>query len=136
MGSDKHYPEERPVRAVKVDGFWIDVSPVTNDQFAAFVTATGYVTLAERPANAADYPGAPPEALAPASAVFVPPARPVGQADPYSWWAYVAGANWRRPRGPGSSVEGFGNHPVVHIAYADAEAYAEWAGKALATEAE
>lgn len=136
MGSDRHYPEERPAHRVSVDGFWIDPTPVTNAEFGAFVADTGYVTLAERPASAADYPGASPDALAPASAVFVPPERGASTADPYQWWAYVRGASWRCPRGPGTSISGLEQNPVVHIAYEDAEAYARWAGKALPTEAE
>jgi formylglycine-generating enzyme required for sulfatase activity len=136
MGSDKHYPEERPAHAVRVAGFWIDVTPVTNDEFGRFVSATGYVTLAERAASALDYPGAGIEALAPASAVFVVPSRSTQLTDPYSWWAYVRGADWRHPRGPGSSIDHLGSHPAVHIAYDDAEAYARWAGKSLPAEAE
>lgn len=136
MGSDTHYPEERPAHPVKVDGFWIDTTPVTNDDFGRFVAATGYVTLAERPADAADYPGADPQALLPASAVFVVPPRTVGSNNPYEWWAYLPGADWRHPRGPSSSIAGLERHPVVHIAHEDAEAYARWAGKSLPTEAE
>lgn len=136
MGSDRHYPEEAPAHQVRVDGFWMDRHVVTNDAFARFVGETGYVTSAERPANAEDYPGADPAMLAPASVVFVPPAGPVDLGNPYLWWQYVAGADWRHPRGPGSSIGGIGSHPVVHVAYADAVAYALWAGKALPTEAE
>lgn len=136
MGSDKHYPEERPAREVMVDGFWIDVAPVTNAEFGAFAAATGYLTLAERPANAADYPGASVEALAPASSVFIVPPRTTRISNPYEWWSYVRGADWRHPRGPGSSIEGLDRHPVVHIAYFDAEAYCQWSNTALPTEAE
>lgn len=136
MGSDDHYPEEAPTRTVHVEGFAIDVAPVTNDQFAAFVAATGYVTAAERPPRAEDYPGALPELLKPGSAVFVPPAAPDLAARSMSWWRYVVGADWRRPYGPGSSIEGLGDHPVVQVTHADAQAYADWAGKALPTEAE
>ena len=136
MGSDHHYPEEAPAHVVRVNGFWIDRFTVTNQAFERFVAETGYVTQAERPADAADYPGARPEALAPASAVFKQPVRPVDMGNPYGWWAYVRGANWRRPRGPASSIARLMNHPVVHIAYADAEAYATWAGRDLPTEAE
>ena len=136
MGSDHHYPEEAPAHRVRVEGFWIDRGPVTNAQFQKFVKATGYVTLPQRPADPADYPDARPELLAPASIVFVPPAGPAGTADPYRWWQYVPGADWRHPEGPGSSIKGRDQHPVVHVAYADAVAYATWAGKALPSEAE
>jgi formylglycine-generating enzyme required for sulfatase activity len=136
MGSDHHYPEEAPAHRVAVDGFWIDRTAVTNSQFQAFVKATGHITLAEQPADPAAYPGALPELLQPASIVFVPPPRPIGQGDPYRWWQYVAGATWRHPEGPGSSIKGREQHPVVHIAYGDALAYASWIGKALPTEAE
>jgi len=136
MGSDQHYSEEAPAHPVEVDGFWIDRTTVTNAQFRKFVKATGHITLAEQPADPADYPQAQPELLEPASIVFVPPPGPVGQGDPYRWWQYVAGANWRHPEGPGSSIKGRDQHPVVHIAHADALAYASWAGKALPTEAE
>ena len=136
MGSDAHYPEEAPAHRVRVEGFWIDRAPVTNAQFRKFVKATGHVTLAEKPADPADYPDALPELLAPASIVFVPPAGPVGTGDPYRWWQYVPGANWRHPEGPGSSIKGREHHPVVHVAHEDAMAYAAWAGKALPSEAE
>lgn len=136
MGSDRHYAEEAPVRKVSVAGFFIDPEPVTNAGFAAFVAATGHVTLAERPADPALYPGAPPELLRPASSVFVPPGGPVGLGNAYQWWTYVPGADWRHPRGPGSSIADLMDHPVVHVACGDAEAYAAWAGKALPTEAE
>lgn len=136
MGSDHHYPEEGPTCHVSVDGFWIDRTAVTNAAFARFVAETGYVTLAERAADPTLYPDAPPEALAPASAVFTPPPGPVDLTKPYHWWSYVEGACWRRPRGAGSSIEGLDDHPVVHIAFEDAEAYAAWAGKELPTEAE
>jgi sulfatase modifying factor 1 len=136
MGSDGHYPEEGPVHRVKVDGFWIDETPVTNAQFRAFVEATGHVTLAERPANPEHYPGALPELLAPASVVFNQPRGPVDLGNHFNWWIYVLGACWRCPRGPHSCIEGCDDHPVVHVAYEDAAAYASWAGKQLPTEAE
>jgi formylglycine-generating enzyme required for sulfatase activity len=136
IGSDDHYPEERPAHRVTVDGFWMDRSPVTNARFRRFVRATGYVTVAERPPNPADYPGALPALLAPASLVFVNPGRPVDLRDLRHWWTYTAGANWRHPQGPGSTLGGRDQHPVVHIAYEDAAAYATWAGKQLPTEAE
>jgi sulfatase modifying factor 1 len=136
MGSDKHYPEEAPAHRVAVDGFRIDRHTVTNKEFRRFVDATGYVTLAEKPANAANYPGAQPEMLAPSSVVFRKPSGPVDLRNHYNWWTYVAGADWRHPRGPGSSLQGLWDHPVVHVAFEDAEAYARWAGKELPTEAE
>jgi formylglycine-generating enzyme required for sulfatase activity len=136
MGSNKHYPEEAPAHKVAVDGFWMDACTVTNAQFRRFVEETGHVTLAERAPDAADYPGAKPELLVPASVVFVRPRRRVSLDDPYAWWTFVPGADWRHPRGPGTAIEGLDDHPVVHVAYEDAEAYARWAGKALPTEAE
>lgn len=136
MGSDHHYAEEAPARQVTVAGFWIDRAPVTNLEFTRFVKATGYVTLAERAPDPGAYPGARPELLAPSSTVFVPPPGPVPLDDHYRWWQYVAGADWRHPEGPGSNLSGRERHPVVHIAFEDAEAYARWAGKALPDEAE
>ncbi|MEN5206564.1 formylglycine-generating enzyme family protein [Stenotrophomonas terrae] len=136
MGSDDHYPEERPAHKVRVAPFRIDASPVTNYQFRQFVEATGHVTLAERPANAEDYPGADPAMLVPSSVVFVPPPGPVDHSNHYQWWQYIAGADWRHPRGPGSSIDGMDLHPVVHVAHEDAAAYAAWAGKHLPSEAE
>jgi formylglycine-generating enzyme required for sulfatase activity len=136
MGSDRHYPEEAPAHRVRVDGFWIDRCPVTNRQFERYVRATGHVTLAERPPDPADYPGMLPEFLVAASTVFQSPASPVDMRNPYNWWAYTPGADWRHPRGPESSIEALMDHPVVHIAWEDAQAYALWAGKALPTEAE
>lgn len=136
MGSDSHYPEEAPAHRVTVDGFWMDRHTVTNREFRRFVEATGYVTLAEKPASAADYPGAAPELLEPSSVVFRKTAGAVDLRDHFNWWTYVAGADWRHPRGPGSSLQGLWSHPVVHVAFEDAEAYAAWAGKELPTEAE
>ncbi|HEX8057469.1 MAG TPA: SUMF1/EgtB/PvdO family nonheme iron enzyme, partial [Novosphingobium sp.] len=135
MGSDRFYPEEAPVRRVSVDPFWIDETPVTNDQFAVFVAATGHVTFAEIAPDPKDSPGMDPALAQPGSAVFEMTRGPVDTSVP-SWWDFRIGASWRAPTGPGSSTEGIGDHPVVHIAYADAEAYAAWAGKALPTEAE
>ncbi|HEY5849783.1 MAG TPA: formylglycine-generating enzyme family protein [Lysobacter sp.] len=136
MGSDHHYPEEAPAHKVSVPAFRIDRTAVTNDQFARFVAATGHVTLAERPADPADYPGADPSLLAPSSVVFMPSSGPVDLRNHFNWWAYIAGANWRHPRGPESSLDDLGDHPVVHVAFEDALAYAQWAGKSLPTEAE
>ncbi|MGA6988190.1 MAG: formylglycine-generating enzyme family protein [Terriglobales bacterium] len=136
MGSEDFYPEERPVHEVSVDGFWIDCYAVTNEEFARFVEATGYKTLAERPLNPADFPGAPAENLVPGSMVFQKTAGPVDLGNYVNWWAWVPGTSWRHPVGPGSSLESLEQHPVVHVAYEDAEAYAHWAGKELPTEAE
>ena len=136
MGSDDFYPEERPVHEVSVDGFWMDTQAVTNEAFARFVADTGYVTVAERPLDPADFPGAPPENLVPGSMVFQKSKGPVDLRESTNWWAWVPGTTWRDPLGPGSSVEGLEKHPVVHVAFEDAEAYAKWAGKALPTEAE
>jgi formylglycine-generating enzyme required for sulfatase activity len=136
MGSDRHYPEEAPVHDVTVDAFWIDVFAVTNAEFRRFVEATGHVTLAERPADPNMYPDAKPELLAPSSVVFRRTRGPVDLRDPYQWWHYIAGADWRHPRGPASSIDGLDAHPVVHVAFEDAEAYARWANKDLPTEAE
>jgi formylglycine-generating enzyme len=136
MGSDVHYAEEAPAHDVEVSGFWIDKTQVTNRQFAEFVAATGHVTLAEKVPDAADYPGALPEMLVAASLVFTPTKGPVRLDNWSQWWAWVAGANWRHPTGPDSSIEGMEDHPVVQVAAEDAEAYAAWAGKSLPTEAE
>jgi formylglycine-generating enzyme required for sulfatase activity len=136
MGSDDDYPEERPARQVTVKSVWIDVGPVTNGQFRAFVHDTGYKTVAERIPSAADYPTADPAMLVPGSAVFVRTAGPVPLSDHELWWRYRAGASWRHPEGRGSSLIGRGDHPVVHVAYEDAVAYAAWCGKRLPTEAE
>jgi formylglycine-generating enzyme len=135
MGSDRFYPEEGPVHQARVAGFWMDETTVTNNQFRRFVKATGYVTVAERQPHPDDYPGALPELLVPGSAVFRKTSGPVSLRIP-SWWEYVPGADWRHPEGPGSTLDGRDRHPVVHVAYEDAEAYAAWAGKSLPTEAE
>ena len=136
MGSDRHYPEEAPVHRVTVDGFWIDRTPVTNRQFAAFVHATGYVTFAETPPDPRDYPGALPEMLYAGSLVFTPPLRVANLRDWGQWWSFLKAADWRHPYGPGSSLDGLDDHPVVHVAFADAQAYAQWVGKELPTEGE
>src|SRR5262245_3897476 len=136
MGSDRFYPEERPVREVAVEGFWIDRHPVTVAEFRRFVKATGHVTWAEQAPEAADYPGAVPDDLVPGSLVFRKTEGPVDLRDFRNWWSWMPGADWRHPEGPGSDVVGRERHPVTHVAFADAVAYADWAGKALPTEAE
>jgi len=128
--------DSRPVHRVRVDGFWMDRTEVTNDEFARFVAATGYVTIAEKAPSKEEFPTAPPEMLVAGSVVFAEPPAPVPLDNHLRWWTWATGANWRQPEGPGSSIAGRGNHPVVHVAYADAEAYARWAGKRLPTEAE
>ena len=136
LGSDRHYREEGPVRDVAVEGFWIQAHLVTNADFAEFVDATGYVTVAERPLNAADYPGAPPANLEPGSMVFHRTSGPVDLRHLSQWWTWTPGTSWRRPVGPLSSIDKRADHPAVHVAAEDAEAYAAWAGLALPTEAE
>ncbi len=136
MGSEDFYPEEGPVRAAEVGDFWIDERPVTVAEFRRFVKATGYVTVAERPLDPADYPDADPAALVPGALVFHPTRGPVDLRDVRNWWSYVPGATWQRPEGPASDTYTRGRHPVTQIAYEDAQSYAEWAGKALPTEAE
>jgi sulfatase modifying factor 1 len=137
MGSDEPmFRDAQPVHRVYVDGFWMDEPEVTSAQFAQFVRATGYVTVAERAPDAKDYPGAKPDMLYAGSVVFTPPAQEVSLHDHFQWWSYVKAADWRHPEGPESSIESRMDHPVVHIAFEDAEAYAKWAGKRLPTEAE
>jgi formylglycine-generating enzyme required for sulfatase activity len=137
MGSDVFYPEEAPAREVEVAGFSIDRHEVTNAQFAAFVAATGYVSVAERSPDPREHPDIDPALLEPGSAVFVAPGeRDAPEGRGLGWWRFVPGASWKAPRGPGSSIAGLEEHPVVHIAYEDALAYAEWAGRRLPTEAE
>jgi len=136
MGSNAFYREERPVRPETTDGFWIDRHPVTNAQFRRFVEATGYATFSERKPTREMYPDAAEEFLVPGSLVFVKPPRPVSLRDHRAWWAYVPGADWRHPNGPNSSIDRKDKHPVVHINFEDAQAYAAWAGKALPNEVE
>jgi sulfatase modifying factor 1 len=136
MGSERFYPEERPVREVQVEDFSIDVHAVTAAEFRRFVRETGYVTVAERPLDPADYPEADPELLVPGSLVFHPTPGPVSLDDVRNWWQYVPGASWKRPGGPGTTINGRDHHPVVQVAYEDAEAFAAWAGKELPTEEE
>lgn len=136
MGSENFYPEEKPVREVTVDGFYIDKFEVTNSDYKKFVDETGYVTVAERPLDPKDYPGAPPENLVPGALVFAKTKGPVNLNNYANWWQWVPGANWKNPKGPGSDLSGKENCPVVHIAFEDAEEYAKWIGKELPTEAE
>lgn len=136
MGSDRFYREERPVRRVSIAGFRVDPHPVTNAEFGRFVSATGYLTLAERPPDPAHYPDADPSLLVPGSLVFRKTSGPVSLRDFRAWWVYEPGADWRRPEGPGSDLVGREDHPVVQVAYEDAGAFAAWAGKQLPTEAQ
>ena len=136
MGSDRHYREEAPVRHVAVDPFWMDPCTVTNAQFAAFVAATFYVTVAERKLNAVDYPGARPELLVPGALVFHMTDGPVDTGDVSNWWSYVPGACWRHPEGLHTGIAERSKHPVVHVSWNDAIAFTAWAGGRLPTEAE
>jgi formylglycine-generating enzyme required for sulfatase activity len=136
MGSNDHYCEEAPVHAVTVDGFWIDEAPVTNRSFAQFIDETSYVTVAERPLDPADFPGAPAENLVPGSLVFTRTPGPVDLRHLSQWWTWTPGASWSRPEGAGSSLVGREDHPAVHVAYEDAASYAAWAGKQIPTEAQ
>jgi formylglycine-generating enzyme len=136
MGSDRHYPEEAPVHRVTVDGFWIDRTPVTNRQFKEFVRATGHRTFAEIPPDPKDYPGALPHMIYAGSLVFSPPPRVTNLRDWSQWWEFMKGADWRHPCGPKSNINVLDHHPVVHVSFSDALAYARWAGKDLPTEAE
>jgi formylglycine-generating enzyme required for sulfatase activity len=136
MGSADFYPEERPVRRARVDGFWMDEHPVTIGEFRRFVKATGHITWAEIAPDPEQYPDALPELLVPGSLVFIGTAGPVDLSDYRAWWSWMPGADWRHPEGPESTVHGRELHPVTHVAHADAIAYAAWAGKQLPTEAE
>jgi len=136
MGSDAHYPEEAPPRNVSVAGFWIETHPVTNREFATFVRATGYTTVAERPLDPAAFPGAPPENLVPGSLVFTRTRGPIDLRHINLWWTWTPGACWRHPEGPGSTLAQRADHPAVHVAYEDAAAYATWAGRRLPSESE
>ncbi len=136
MGSERHYPDEGPVTRVEVSGFWIDLAPMTNARFTEFVHATDHVTGAEVAPDPEQYPGTRQEDLVPGSLVFAMTEGPVNLKEYGNWWRWVPGADWRHPTGPDSTIDGFEDHPVVHIAYADAAAYADWAGNALPTESE
>lgn len=133
VGSDRFYPEEAPVRQVSIASFEIDQAPVTNAEFLQFVDATGYQTVSERPPDPTLYPDLPPEEQIPESVVFLPPPPTVDRSEPLSWWALIAGADWRHPQGPDTNLDGLMQHPVVHVAFEDALAYADWAGKRLPT---
>ncbi|HEX5445034.1 MAG TPA: SUMF1/EgtB/PvdO family nonheme iron enzyme, partial [Pirellulales bacterium] len=133
---DNAFPDAQPEHLVYIDGFWMDQHEVTNAEFAKFVAATGYKTIADIPPDPKDFPGVPAENLVAGSIVFTPPAEPVPLDNHLAWWNYVAGANWQHPEGPESTIQGRENHPAVHIAYDDALAYAKWAGKRLPTETE
>jgi formylglycine-generating enzyme len=136
MGSNEFYREERPAHREMVQGFWIDRYPVTNADFRQFVSATGYVTTSERAPDPALYPDAHPDLLVPGSLVFRKPPGPVPLRDYRVWWEYVPGADWQHPQGPDSDIEGHDDHPVVHVSYEDASAYASWAEKELPLESE
>jgi sulfatase modifying factor 1 len=136
MGTEDGHPDEVPVHQVTVDGFWMDKTEVTNEQFEKFVRATGYVTVAERKPDPKDFPGVPTENLVAGSVVFAPPPGEVPLDNHYIWWKYLPGANWRHPEGPDASIQGREKHPVVHVCWDDAAAYAKWSGKRLPTEAE
>lgn len=136
MGSNNHYPEEAPVHRARVDGFWTDRTPVTNRQFKRFVLATGHKTCAEISPDPGDYPGALPHMLYAGSLVFVHPRSTFDMRDWSQWWTFMKDADWRHPYGPKSNIDLLDDHPVVHVAYSDAHAYAKWAGKDLPTEAE
>jgi formylglycine-generating enzyme required for sulfatase activity len=134
MGSEDHYPEEKPAVPVEVEAFWMDETAVTNRAFSEFVDATGYLTVAEKAPDPAMYPGADPALLVPGSITFSKPDRPVDLSNPMAWWAWTPGASWRHPWGPGSDLSGKEDHPVTQVCFQDADAYANWAGKDLPSE--
>ncbi|MCO5296438.1 MAG: formylglycine-generating enzyme family protein [Fimbriimonadaceae bacterium] len=136
MGSEDGRPDERPVHTVELDGFWMDTHEVTNAEFKRFIDATGYVTVAERPLDPKDFPGVPPDKLVPGSLVFHEPGADQQVQGYLEWWVYLPGASWKHPLGPESDLKGLEDHPVTHVAYEDAEAYAKWAGKSMPTEAQ
>jgi len=135
MGS-RGFEDAQPLHTVTINSFWMDEHEVTNAEFALFVKATGYTTVAERKLNPADFPGVPADKLVPGSAVFTPPAKKVSLDNPLQWWQYIAGASWKHPMGPSTGIQQKPNDPVVQVCYEDAVAYAKWAGKRLPTEAE
>lgn len=130
------FPDAQPEHRVRVGGFWMDATEVTNAEFEEFIRATGYITVAERKPTAEQYPGADPEMLVPGSVVFTPPDEPIPLTNPLAWWSYVPAANWRHPIGARSDLSGRDRFPVVHVCFEDAQAYCKWAGKRLPTEAE
>jgi len=134
MGDDRYYPEESPIVERQVGGFWVDTHPVTNAMFRRFVAGTGYVTVAEQAPDPEDFPHASEEELVPGSLVFTSSNGPVPLDDWTQWWAWMPGADWRHPQGPGTTLHGLDLHPVVHVGFEDAQAYAVWSGKALPTE--
>ena len=133
IGSDSFYPEEAPVRSIQIKSFKIDETPVTNSEYSCFVSETGYVTVSEKPPDPVLYPNLPPDQQKPESAVFIPPPPTLDRNQPMSWWALIEGADWRHPQGPDSSIADKMDHPVVHLAYEDVLAYAQWIGKRLPT---